>query len=251
MLVSLIIMNSFAEKREKLLSKTREEIAQSVNQDILIIQALNTIDDLTIQLNGLSKRLREWHAYTVPELDKAVSDHEDYVLLVASKTREELMTQFVKGTPMGAELDEVDYIAVQSLAKQISELYTFKKSLLIYLEARMKKLMPNMTTLVGALIAARLLAGAGSLRKLAMLPASTLQLLGAEKALFRHLKTGAKSPKHGYIINHPLIQKAKAADKGKIARIIGDKLALCAKVDYFKGDFIADKYLAELEVRFQ
>lgn len=244
-------MDSFSQKREKLLSKTREDIANAVNQDILIIQALNTIDDLTTQLNGLSKRLREWHAYTLPELDKAVSDHEDYARLVASKTREELMSEFVKGTPMGAELEETDYIAVQSLAKQIVDLNQFKKSLLIYLEARLKKLMPNTSTLVGPLIAARLLAGAGSLRKLAMLPASTLQLLGAEKALFRHLKTGAKSPKHGYIINHPLIQKAKAVEKGKIARVIGDKLALCAKVDYFGGEFIADEYLAKLEARFQ
>ncbi len=130
-------------------------------------------------------------------------------------------------------------------------MYQFKQSLLIYLEARLKKLLPNMTALAGVTIAARLLAGAGSARKLALLPASTIQLLGAEKALFRHLKSGAKSPKHGYIVNHPLIQKVGRSDKGKASRMLADKLALCARIDYFKGEFKADDYKKELEVRFK
>ena len=243
---------NFAERRKELLKKTKEQIASAVSPDILIIQTLNTIDDLNIQLNGLSKRLREWHAYTLPELDHEISDNEAYARLIASKTFDELKKEFVKDgeVSMGSELNEIDYIAVQSLARQISELFQFKQSILIYLESRLKQLAPNITELVGTTIAARLISSAGSLRKLAMLPASTIQLLGAEKALFRHLKTGAKSPKHGFIINHPLIQKAKKSDRGKIARVLGDKLTLCAKVDYFKGEFIGDKILKKLEGRF-
>jgi nucleolar protein 56 len=244
-------MTDFEKRRTTLISMTKERIALAVHHDILIIQALNTIDDLTVQLNSLSKRLREWHAYSVPEVDRAIDDHETYCRLVAGKSRVELVNEFVSDQEMGAELDEADYIAVQSLARQITELYQFKQSLLHYMEARLQKLLPNVTALAGTTIAARLLAGAGSAKRLALLPASTIQLLGAEKALFRHLRSGAKSPKHGHIINHPFVQKAKREDKGKVARMLADKLALCARLDYFKGEFKADEYRKDLEVRFQ
>lgn len=243
-------MSDFQELRKKLIAMSKENVAMAVNHDILIIQALNTIDDLTIQVNSLSKRLREWHAYTVPEISKSIADHETYCRLIAGKTRVELVDEFVKGQEMGADIDEADYIVIQSLAKQITELYQFKQSLLNYLEARLNKLLPNMTALGGVTITARLLAGAGSARKLALLPASTIQLLGAEKALFRHLRSGAKSPKHGHIINHPIVQKASSSDKGKAARMLADKLSLCARIDYFKGEFKADDYKKELEERF-
>ncbi len=244
-------MKSFSETRTLLLERTKKQIAEAVGPDILIIQTLNTLDDLTIQLNGLSKRLREWYSYTLPELDRGLSDNEAYSRLIATKSYDELVKEFVgDATPMGAPLNEADYIAVQSLARQIAELFQFRQSLLHYLESRMQQLAPNVTALAGTTISARLLASAGSLRRLAMMPASTIQLLGAEKALFRHLKTGAKSPKHGFIINHPLLQKAKKSMRGKIARALGDKIALCAKVDFFKGDFVADEILNKLETRF-
>lgn len=244
-------MTDFQEQRINLIQMTKVRIAAAVNHDILIIQALNTVDDLTTQLNSLSKRLRDWYSYSVPEVDRAIDDHEAYCQMVAGKTRVELVDEFVKGQEMGAALDEADYIAVQSLARQVTEIYQFKQSLLHYLEARLKKLLPNMTALAGTTIAARLLAGAGSAKKLALLPASTIQLLGAEKALFRHLRSGAKSPKHGHIFNHPVVQKAKREDKGKAARMLADKLALCARLDYFGGEFKADEYRKSLEARFQ
>ncbi len=112
-------MSDFQEQREKLIAISKEKIAMAVNQDILIIQALNTIDDLTIQVNSLSKRLREWHAYSVPELSRSIDDHETYCHLVAGKTRVELVDEFVKGQEMGSDLNEADYIVIQSLAKQI------------------------------------------------------------------------------------------------------------------------------------
>jgi len=90
-----------------------------------------------------------------------------------------------------------------------------------------------------------------SLKHLAMLPASTIQLLGAEKALFRHIKTGSRSPKHGIIINHSIVQKAKRNEKGKAARMLADKLSICAKLDYFKGEFKAKEYKKELEENFR
>jgi len=112
----------------------------------------------------------------------------------------------------------------------------------------MDKICPNINKIAGTTIGARLLNYAGSLKRIATIPASKIQLYGAEKALFRHLKTGARSPKYGIIHEHPIVLNAK--EQGKAARVLADKIALCAKVDYFKGDFIADKILAELKERF-
>lgn len=242
---------NFETIRQQLIDKTKQDVAQSVSTDILLIQTLASVDDITTQLNGLSKRLREWHAYSLPELDHAISDHETYARLIATKTYDELTTEFVKGTPMGKKLSEINYVPIQSFAKNITELYQLRQSLLHYLEASMQKHMPNTQALAGTTIAARLLSGAGSLKRLAMLPASTVQLLGAEKALFRHLRSGAKSPKYGHIFSHPLITQARKDEKGKMARSLADKLALCAKLDFFKGDFLAPTYKKELEEKFK
>jgi len=111
----------------------------------------------------------------------------------------------------------------------------------------MKKYCPNLLELGGITISAKLIELGRSVKHLAMLPASTIQLLGAEKALFRHIKMGNKSPKHGVIINHPIVQKAGRKEKGKAARMLADKLSLCARLDFFKGEFKAKEYREELE----
>jgi nucleolar protein 56 len=113
----------------------------------------------------------------------------------------------------------------------------------------MGKYCPNLLELAGATIAARLIELGKGLKHLALLPASTVQLLGAEKALFRHLKTGSRSPKYGVIINHPLIQSAPRDKRGKASRMLADKLSLCARLDYFKGEFKAPDYRKELEAK--
>ena len=106
-------------------------------------------------------------------------------------------------------------------------------------------MLPNFHYIAGPLIGAKLLEHAGSVKKLVEMPSSTIQLLGAEKALFRHITKGTKSPKHGLIINHPIVQKAK--DKGKASRLLADKLSIAIRIDYFKGEFKADKLLEEIK----
>ncbi len=247
---SFFFMSDFSKIREQLITLTKKNIAEAVTADTMIIQALASYDELTVQLNTLTKRLREWHAYVLPELDHAISDHERYVKFIAEKSHIELLKEFAAEKSMGALVSEVDYIPIQNFAKQLATLYDEKAHILSYLEHAFKERAPNVQALAGTSIAARLLAGAGSLRRLAIMPASTIQLLGAEKALFRHLRSGAKSPKHGHIFNHPLVQRARRSDAGKVARGLADKLALCAKLDFFKGDFHADEYKAVLEKKF-
>ena len=240
----------FQSIRSRSIAETKSQLAGSVTEDILIIQTLATIDDLSLSLNNVATRLREWAAYTLPELEHSVSNHESFARLLVTRSYDELISEFVSDSPMGARLSDDDYSALLSFAKKVLEMYELRSSLTDYLESSLKKYMPNTLAITGPTIAARLLSSAGSLKRLATIPASTIQLYGAEKALFRHLRSGAKSPKYGHIFSHPLLQGADRKNAGRVARALADKIAMCAKLDFFKGDFLGDKYLGDLETKF-
>jgi nucleolar protein 56 len=152
---------------------------------------------------------------------------------------------------MGGEVGNEDMEQIRHLALQINELFGLRKKEQEYLEALMKRVCPNIKAIAGATIGARLLEQAGGLKKLMEMPASTIQLLGAEKALFRHMKTGAKAPKFGFLHEHPLILKHPRKMQGKIARALADKLSIAVKIDYFKGKFIGESLLKGVEARFK
>lgn len=232
---------------------TKQKLKQAVTEDQLIIQTINNIEDLNKTINTLAKRLREWYELYNPEFSESVQDHERFVELIMKKDKGQLLKE-LKLKPeetMGADLKERDVKPIIALAKQINDLYKLKDVQTKYLEERMDKVCPNMNAITGALIGAKLISLAGSLQRMAELPSSTIQLLGAEKALFRHL-TNKKSlpPKYGVLHEHPLIAKAKKKEHGKIARKLADKISLAVKVDYFKGEFIGDKLKMDLEKRF-
>ncbi|MBD3208790.1 hypothetical protein GF367_00015 [Candidatus Woesearchaeota archaeon] len=236
--------------REKAFTTTKEALAASVNDNHLIIQAVASMEDLDRTSNTLIKRLREWYSLYGPEFSHAVTDNEAFTRRVLEKSKQEQLQELQCKQSMGADLQEQDVQEMLALAGMIRAMHEERARLERYLETIMQRHCPNITAIAGPTIAARLLQEAGSLRQLAIIQASTIQMYGAEKALFRHLKTGAKPPKHGHIINHPLIAKAQAKDKGKIARALADKLSIAAKVDYFKGDPIGDELRKALEERF-
>lgn len=246
--VGFLTTMDFQNRRKHLLEQTQLRLQDAVNEDLAILQSLATIDDLTTQLNHLSGRLREWAGYIFPETEYEIQDHEQFARLLANNDQNTVRGK--RTLSMGRNLDEADWPVLQGLAKHITSLYDYKFQLLSYLETVLQEHSPNLHALLGTPITARLIAAAGSRKRLASMPASTVQLLGAEKALFRHLKSGARSPKHGYIVNHQLISKGKKQEAGKIARALGDKAAICAKLDYFKGDFYGEKYLQELRKKF-
>ncbi len=235
-------------------------------RDLLVAQAVQTVDDLDKSLNLFMNRLREWFGLHYPELDRILDKHETYARLVVNLgtrenfTAENLETEGlpkakseaiakVAAASMGADLGDDDLAQIQAMCRNILELYSVRQSLENYVDSVMEEVAPNTRTIGGSLLGARLVALAGGLMNLAKLSASTIQVLGAEKALFRALKTKARPPKHGIIFQHPLIHDAKRWQRGKIARALAGKLAIAARVDAFRGKYAGDELKADLEKR--
>jgi nucleolar protein 56 len=239
----------------------------SEKRDLIIAQAIQTLDDLDRTVNLFMGRLREWYGVHFPELDRLIEKHETYARLVMNLGYRDNFTveTFEKeGIPkdkaentakvaeasMGADMAEEDLAEIQALSKNVLELYELRKNMENYVDKTMEEVAPNTRAVAGALLGARLIAVAGSLQNLAMKPASTIQVLGAEKALFRSLKTGARPPKHGLIFQHALLHDAKRWQRGKIARVLAGKLAIAARADAFgEGRYIGDNLKADIDKR--
>ncbi len=223
--------------------KTREKIKSSVEKDKVASQAVSALQDLRRISNEMSERLREWYGLYYPELK--VEDNEKYAEIVSNLQKREKSKEF--DGSMGIDLDREDIETMRNFADGILEVFEKRDSIKDYIEGMMGDVSPNLTHLIGAEMAAQLISLAGSLEKLARMPSSKIQLLGAEKALFRHLKGGGKPPKHGIIFNHPYIQNTPEGKRGKAARAIASKLMMAARTDNYTGKFKGEKYKEELE----
>ncbi|RLE38579.1 hypothetical protein DRJ17_03645 [Candidatus Woesearchaeota archaeon] len=214
---------------------TKKQIKKSVTQDLLLVQSIHSIDEINKAINILLKRLREWYELYFPEFSKLKEDNETFVAEVSTFSRSDLMKKSKIRTTMGADLETEDINAIKSLAEKINKLYKLRESQQNYLDKLAAKIVPKTTAVVGSNIAARLIAIAGCIKNLAMMPASTIQVLGAEKAFFRHLRTGTKMPKYGIILQHPLFERTPKKEHGKIARKLASKISISIKEDYFKN----------------
>lgn len=235
------------------LSITKKLVSESVSKDQLIKEAIKNIDDLEKVINILTKRLRDWYSLHAPEFSGYIEDNEKFCELITSKSRTELLKEIrvdIKDS-MGKDLPKKDLKPIKDLASEIDKIFNLKNSQEEYIKEAMKELCPNLLEIAGPVIGARLIEEAGSLKHLSLVPASTIQLYGAEKALFRHIRNKKnKSPKFGLIFNHPYIQK-NIKNSGKAARVLADKISIAVKVDYFNGKFIGDKLVKDLEAKFR
>ncbi len=246
-LVLLKDPQNYAKFSQENIKLTKQGLKDAVNEDQLIIQTISNITELERVCNILSKRLREWYSLYLPEFSENMQSHEKFAEMLISQSKEALMKEVHVKTTMGADLDKHHVDEMLLLGKEVLNLYKLREKHEAYLEKVMKSYCPNLLELAGVTIGGKLLELGKSLKRLALLPSSTVQLLGAEKALFRHLKTRSKSPKYGVIFQHPFIQKAKRQNRGKMARSLADKLSLCCRLDFFKGEFKAKEYKKELE----
>lgn len=215
--------------------------------DTMIVQAICLLDDLDKELNNYIMRCREWYGWHFPEMGKVVSDNLAYAKTVKklgmrtntvscdlSDILPEDIEEQVKEVAeisMGTEISEEDIENIIYLAEQIIEITNYRAQLYDYLKNRMMAIAPNLTILVGELVGARLISHAGSLINLAKHPASTVQILGAEKALFRALKTRKETPKYGLIYHASLVGQANPKNKGKISRMLAAKASLATRYD--------------------
>lgn len=215
--------------------------------DTMIVQAIGLLDDLDKELNNYAMRVKEWYGWHFPELAKILNDNIAYSRLVLkmgmrssfeSSDLTEILPEEIEAAvksaadrSMGTEISEEDLENIQALAEQVIGFSDYRSQLAGYITARMNAIAPNLTALVGDLVGARLIAHAGSLTNLSKSPASTLQILGAEKALFRALKTKHDTPKYGLIYHASLIGQATGKNKGKMARVLAAKASLGLRVD--------------------
>ena len=235
-------------------------------RDLLLIQAIHSIDELDSSLNIFSTRVREWFGYHFPELSNLLEKHDTFLRLVSQlgdkknftfenvhaleipESRSRVIAETIESS-MGTDMNEEDLQLIQDFCKSILELYRVRRRMDGYVDDLMKDIAPNVQSLAGSSLGARLISLAGGITNISRMPASTIQVLGAEKALFRSIKTGSTPPKHGVIFQHQDLHQAARWQRGKIARAISGKIAIAARVDAFRGEFVGDKLKKELDAR--
>ncbi len=230
----------------------RKMRTESERPDLMMAQAVNAVDELDKSINLFVSRIREWYGLHFPEMDHLVKDHELYLRIVASIKSRNTMTEDslkhlgvdegtakrleeVSKRSVGGKVADSDLEELARLSEATLKLYSIRKEYESYIEEAANRISPNLAQLLGTMLAARLIALAGGLNRLSRLPASTIQVLGAEKALFRSLKTGSRPPKHGVIFQHEDIHDAPRWQRGKIARALAGKLAIASRMDVFTG----------------
>ena len=218
--------------------------------DLHISQSINALDEIDKILNTVGTRMREWYGLHFPELDNLLQNITTYANIVSKVgKREEITVEFLQTLEIpnnkieiiqmtanrskGGKITEENLLILQSLANEVISLAQIRKTLEDHIDITMEIIAPNLKELLTATVGARLIAKAGSLKRLASLSSSTIQILGAEKALFRTLKTGANPPKHGLLFQHPVIHSAPKWQRGKLARAISSKAAIAARVDLY------------------
>jgi nucleolar protein 56 len=254
--------------REVNLLLTREQLRkEAAERDKLIIQAIDMLDELDKTINTMVGRIREWYSIHFPELDRLVPEHQEYLKLILEVgAREKFTAQAIEAavgfpekrikkilkaaeTSLGGAFDSLDVKALHDCAKEVLAMSEVRERVAQYVDGLMAQVAPNINAVVGSGIGARLISLAGGIEELARMPASTLQILGAEKALFRALRTHRRPPKHGVIYQYPDIRGAPRWQRGKMARALAGKLTIAARVDALSGEFVGDKLAADLKAR--
>ncbi len=211
---------------------------ESAGEDKHLIQAVNSIDEIDEAISKLIERIREWYALYFPEMD-VIKNNETYIRLISqNKTKEEILKAKPEAFPkdfidLEDDINPLDLEIMNNYANSIFELQKSRKNIEEYIDQKMQDIAPNLRLLVGSTLGAKLISHAGGIKRLAMYPSSTVQIMGAEKALFRHLKSGDRPPKYGLIYQHPQVRGAKWWNRGKIARMLAGKISLAVRRDVF------------------
>ena len=249
------------QSRDEFFKRAKKKVTIAVSsRDNLLIQSVSAVDELNKSSNLLFERLTEWYGMHFPEF--RTPDNAKYVEGVLAIDR--MKPDMAKLTPvfgpqaqsiadkarasMGTVLSEEDILQARSLAQQVKSMWALRNDIEAYEAKIARELCPNMSHIAGPELAAKLVAQAGGLQRIATFPSSTIQVLGAEKALVKHLKSGSRPPKHGLIFQHAMIGKSPKRVRGKMARLLAAKLAIASKADAISHNFIAEELKKSFEV---
>ncbi|MFW6196386.1 MAG: NOP5/NOP56 family protein [Thermoplasmatota archaeon] len=233
--------------QETLIEVGKIEVKESIDIGEHLAKAVETIQDLNETINILMERMRDWYSLHFPELEDQISDEKYVELIEKYGSKEEIIEELNMENSVGGDITEKEKNNYISLANVIKSQIDYRSQLHEYVEDMMRTYAPNITALTGPKLGGELIEKAGSLKKIAMKPSSTIQVLGAEKSLFKHLEKGTKPPKHGLILQHPYVHKAPYDKRGKIARAFANKIAIAARLDYFSNKDKGDELRNELE----
>jgi nucleolar protein 56 len=218
-----------ARLRDAAIDLVKKKIEELNTAELDLLYAVEALDEMSVAINLLEERLYEW----------------------SRLHREDRL----HGRDLAAALSDHDRLG--DLALAVLSLRESRERLEAVVESAATDLFPNLASQAGPVLAARLISRAGGLERLAKMPSSALQLLGAEKALFKHLCGHASSPKHGMIYRHPAVYGAPRRMRGRMARALAGKLAIAARVDYFRGEEspelkpALERHLAEVRARYR
>ena len=261
---ALVDSKSYDEIREEMLSDVKEAIGASYSEEEHgLIQAINAYNELSKSSNLLNERMSEWFGIYFPEVriasQKSIAEvalllckpegatEEEILAIIPDKDKASSIYRKV-GSTMGRHANPEEKTALSAFAASGLDLMNSLEGLEGYINAAAKRIMPNLTYLTEGKISAELLSKAGSMEKMSMMPASTIQLLGAEKALFKHIKFGSRPPKYGVLFKLPVINNARKDLRGKIARAYAAKMCIAVKADHITKNFIADKLKEKLDI---
>ncbi|MBR1610283.1 MAG: ATP-binding protein [Methanobrevibacter sp.] len=228
---------------------------ESASEDKHLIQAVNSIDEIDETISKLIERIREWYALYFPEMD-VIKNNETYIRLISqNKTKQEILKAKPEAFPkdiidLEEDINPIDLEIMNNYAKSIFELQKSRKNIEEYIDQKMESIAPNLRLLVGSTLGAKLISHSGGIKRLAMYPSSTVQIMGAEKALFRHLKSGDRPPKYGLIYQHPQVRGAKWWNRGKVARMLAGMISHASRRDIFTKTFdenVAEEFKLKVE----
>ena len=252
----------FKEARDRAIRAAKGKITESYeNEEHILIQTINAFGETTKSYNLACERLSEWYGIYFPEIKSAsykeLADLAVVMCIPGGPSRESIsavvsdpgraeMIHGMAASTIGRKITEDERGAVLAFATMVKSMDRTLEEMNTYIKSAATRIMPNVTYLTDDKIASELLSKAGSMKRLSVMPASTVQLLGAEKALFKHIKFGSRPPKYGILFKLPEVTNAPKDKKGRIARVFATKICIALKADFFSKRFIAEKLKADL-----
>ncbi|MFB6265961.1 MAG: NOP5/NOP56 family protein, partial [Candidatus Nanohaloarchaea archaeon] len=218
-----------------------------------LVQAVRALEDLDERNNELSERLRPWYSLHFPELEEEIDDNKEFAGKVSENAERSEIEGFegLAEASTGMELEERDAEVLERFASHLEQGYGVREEVEKYVQDLAEEVAPNLSAVLGPVLAARVISLAGSLEELAKMPSSTVQVLGAEKAMFRHVRGEGDAPKHGVLFMHEYVRKVPENEQGKMARVLANKASIAARIDQYGEDYRGDKLAEEVEETFE